>query len=1002
MQFRVLGPVEVSTTSGHTVELGSERRRTILAALLAARGRVVSTGRLVDAVWHPDPPVSALNSLRSHISRLRGELRAADARGGRAVVSGPDGYRVDPEVADWDAVRFEQLVAHARDTRDVDPAETVTLLEQAERLWRGPAFGELADNEIVRPEAVRLERLRADAADDRVDALLALGRHREVVAELEARTAADPLDETAHSRLMLALYRSGRQADAMAVYRALQRRLRDELGVDPSPAARAVYTSVLRQEADPAAPAVVGRRAPSPPERGAAASVDHPPGPPNGRQLIGRDEDVALVAGLVNSSTVVTLTGPGGVGKTRLAERVAAEVAERFDDGVVTGWLAPVREPGSVGMALVGAFEVPQQGGRSAEETVVAAVGRRRVLLVLDNCEHVLAPVCQLVATLLARCPHLAVLATSREPLRLPGERVWRVAPLPVPPAGAGAAEVLAAPAGALFRDRAAAAEPGFVLTGASAPAVAAVCRRLDGLPLAIELAAARVRAMDPDDLRARLSDRFAVLTGGPAYEAGRHRTLQAVVSWSYELLTEHQARLFDRLSVFAGPFSLGAAEHVCAGEPVAAGQVPGELAELVDKSMVAVDRSGEAVRYRLLDTLRDYGAARLAEAGATEVLRRRHADYHVALAEQWGPRVRGPDQAVACADIDAVMDDLRVAHEWLVAAEDVDGALRLAVALGDYLEVGLREEITTWLERAVHLTGAPEHPAYPLALAAAAYGAALRSDFARSRERAEAVLADSEAAAPARLWALVAVRVTGMLTGAFDEVVALDGAVDEVIDALDAPARDVNYYRVSAGVQGLLVRLYGGDVDGALAVAARLDRAAEASGNPYMRALALSCHGEALMVSDPAGAQQRLEAAVELARGAGSHLPEGAALVTLASLCTRRGDTNRALSLFREAVRLWRRFTGDRQQLTTLRNLVELLARVGADEAAATLHGAVTGGDAPAFGEEAERLDAAWTDLVARVDADRAHTRAAEGRRMSVGEAADYALGVLDDLLDR
>ena len=984
MQFRVLGPLEV-VAGERRARLVSERRRAILAVLLAVRGEAVSIDRLVDAVWGSDPPPSAQRSLRSHISRLRGELAVVDSAATDALVTEPDGYRLALSDGELDAARFERLVAEARDSMEVDPAAAVDRFREAEALWRGPAFGELAEHEAVRLEALRLEGLRRSADADRIDAQLTLGRHEEVVGQLEARVAVDTRDERACGQLMLARYRSGRQAEALAAYRALQEQLRDELGVYPSPALQALHERILRQDPDLSAPADHIRPAYV---RGGIATAPVRPAP-----LFGRAEEVGSVAALVEPAHLVTLTGPGGVGKTRLAEGVIAEVAERFDDGMVWVGLDALDDPDSVGVALVGALELVPQAGRSVEETLAAGVGGRRLLLVLDNCEHVLAAAGQLTAGVLRRCPNAAVLATSRAPLRLPDERVWQLGPLQVPQAGANAAEVVESPAGALFVARATAAVPDFALTDDNAPAVAELCRRLDGLPLAIELAAARVRAMTPADVLARLSDRFAILTSGPLHSPGRHRTLETVIAWSYDLLEEPEARLFDRLSVFAGSFTLDAAERVCAGEDLPPGAVAGVLAELVDKSMVTVERTGGTVRYRLLDTLRGFGTKQLAASSVADACHRAHADYHVALAEALGPQVRGRDERSVSTQLDAAVDDLRAAHQWLCAAGEVGGALRLPAALGDYIIHRLRDEIATWSQRAIELPDATAHPAYPAALATAAWGVHLRGDLHTAQAEAHLVLADTHLDVDAAYLALGVLRISAIQQGHFEDALALD----EQVEALDPDLDD--YRRASLGWQSVLAHVYRGHSTAARAVASQLEEIAERSGNPTVQAHIHYCHGETLTDSDPAEAARHLEAAASLARSVGSHLTYGAALVSLASVCSQQGQVDRALVLFRDAVGHWRRFASDRHVRTALRNLVAPLVEAGAHEPAAWLHGVVTA-DEPSVGIEADRLEGAWRRLCDRMGPERAQAAAERGKLISIDEAASEALAVLDDLL--
>ena len=991
MRWCVLGPVEIAA-EGRRETIGSDRQRTLLAALLAARRERLSTSRLIEAVWADEPPPSARKSLRSHIARLRSELAAVSAASAESLLTEPGGYRLMVDDDDLDAARFEALVERARALHRSETARAVELLDEAEGLWRGPAFGDLADHEVVRFEATRLDGLRATAVADRVDGLLILGRHQEVIGELEARLAAQPLDERACAQLMLALYRDARQADALELYRRTRERLREELGVDPSPPLVGLHERMLRQDEDLTAPGGAIGPAPASPPGGARAGRAE-----GDDRLVGRAEDLEATTRLVQQAPLVTLTGPGGVGKTRLAEALAAGLAAEFDDGVAIARLASVRDPGGVATAALDSLGVPPPGGRALEDAVALAVGERDLLLVLDDCEHLLAPASSLVATLLRRCPAVRVLATSREPLRLPGERIWRVQPLAVPPADADAAQVAASPAGALYCARAVAAEPTFELTEQDATTIAALCRRLDGMPLAIELAAARVRSVGPVDLLDRLSDRFAVLTGGPLVDGGRHRTLQTVVDWSYGLLEHAEALLFERLSVFAGPFSLWSAEQVCAGEGLPASDVAGVLSELVDKSMVTVERDGGRVRYRLLDTLWDFGAGRLEASGDAARWHLAHAHHHVALAEHVGPRMRGPDEASAAAELAAVADDLWVAHERLAAAGDLDGALRLPTALCDYVILRLRDDMITMTERSLRLPGAPEHPSYPGALAAAAVVAHLRAEFGRARERAHAVLERDERDLLARVRALTALRVAAMFEGRFAEVLALDDAAAEVTDALDD-----DYYRAYIGIQGLLSRLYAGDGPAARAQAPVLEATAEASGSPSMRAWAAYCHGEALMDTAPDEAVERLEQSLSMARSVGSYLPTGAALVSLASLLGRLGESERALALFGEAIRHWRPLGNDRHLSTTLRNLVEELARVGADEPAARLHGAVTPPSAPRFGAEGQRLDAAWAQLVRRLGADAARSAAEHGRALTLDVAAEEALETVAVLLER
>ncbi len=987
MRFRVLGPVEVADGE-RRLTFGSAHHRTILAVLLVARGAVVSTDALIDALWGDTPPPTARKALQSHLSRLRRAL--GDPTSVSAIATETDGYRVDLADHHLDAREFEDALARA--TRSADPAAAVDLLDDALGLWRGPAFGEHAAHPSLRAEAARLEELRASALSMRIDARLAVGDAQAVVGELEALITAAPLTERPYGQLMVALYRSGRQADALAVFRRLRTMLEEELGIDPTPDLQRLHQRILAQDlpgdGDTGEGVWAGRD-------GAAAVVAPVVEVPAGRRdrLIGREHEAAELVATVVPGRLITLTGPGGVGKTRLAERVVVGAASRFEDGAVWCDLAPLRDPAGVPIAVLDALGVPQVGEQPALERVLAAVGSRQLLVVLDCCEHVLGGVAALVARLRERSPNLTIVTTSREHLRLPGEQVYDVAPLAVPAANADAAQVAASPAGALFCRRAREAEPSFALCEDNATTIAQLCRRLDGIPLALELAAARMRALSPEAIVARIDRRFELLTGGSPGVDDRHQTLHALVDWSYQLLTAAEARVFDRLAVFAGSFTLDAAEQVTPDDPTAVDDIAGLLAELVDKSLVVVERGSGEVRYRLLDSLRAYGLAQLRRKGELDLTQGAHARYHVALAGSLGAAVTGADEQAALADLAAVLDDVRVAQEWLLERADTGPALQLAAALHDDLVFRPRSEVFAWAERALQLPDATTDPGAASVLATVARGAMNRGDLARARACAEQALAAS-GDGRATLWAQYVLTTVALYEGRLEDALALADRRAELADTLGYA-----YHRSLAAVSRSLAELYRGDPQAAIASAKRARVAAKVSGSRTAQAWALYSHGEACLETAPDQAAELLEQAIVAAGEVDRRFIVGVALVSLASLTGRRGDTRRALSLFRDTVAHWRSLGAYTQQLTTLRNLVELLVRVGADGSAALLYGAVTAAPTPTFGVEAERLSAAWVELEQRLGpaAERAATR---GRDLTEDQVVEAALEHLDRAL--
>ncbi|MEV6109119.1 BTAD domain-containing putative transcriptional regulator [Streptomyces sp. NPDC051940] len=667
MRYLILGPTEARDPGGTPVPLGGSRLRALLTALALQAGGAVSVEALVDEVWAEDePPADATAALQALVGRLRKVL------GKDAVESAPGGYRLAAARADVDLLHFEDLVQQA----DGDPHTAAARLREALGLWRGEALADLPDRAAA---AARPEALRLTARHRLFEAGLALGEAEELVPELREAVADHPLDERFHAQLLRALRAAGRHADALAAYEEARGSLADQLGTDPGPELRALHQELLAGEPQTPGPA---------PRGNLKARLT---------SFVGREADLGTLHADLDRGRLVTLTGPGGSGKTRLSEEAAARISR--PDGVWFAELAPLDHPAAVPGAVLNAvggretllltsFEAPRRI-EDPTERLLEHCAHRKMVLVLDNCEHVIEAAAALTATLLEHCPDLTVLATSREPLGVPGELVRPVEPLQPPYAQR------------LFAERARAVRPDFDPAGRAEDreAIAEICRRLDGLPLAIELAAARLRMLSPRQIADRLDDRFRLLTSGSRTVLPRQQTLRAVVDWSWDLLDDRERALLRRLSVFAGGWTLEAAEAVCGDGP----EVLDLLGALVDKSLLVADTDGPEVRYRMLETIHEYAVERAAEDPQDHAATlRRHVAHYRAFATAAEPELRSAEQLHWLPRVEADLDNLRAALHRSMEAADEDDALTMIFALGWFWALrNYRDEGADWCARA-------------------------------------------------------------------------------------------------------------------------------------------------------------------------------------------------------------------------------------------------------------------------------------------------------------
>lgn len=733
MEIRLLGGLELLDDNGASIALPGAKRRALLAALAIRAGQVVSSERLVEELWGEEAGPNGANLLQALVSKARRVLPSD------TLVTRPTGYALEVPAESVDIGRFDALVLTGRKALAAGEADTAgRIFREALGLWRGTALSEFAYEEFAQTEISRLSEERASVIEDRMEADLLTGRHGEIVAELEAAVAAEPLRERLRGQLMLALYRSGRQADALRQFQDARKALGEELGLEPGPELRRLEAAILIQ--DPELAAAEPARVPEKTSVRARTNLRPPP-----TETIGREDDLSSLLALTSAHRMLTIVGPGGVGKTRLAIEAGLSAAQRLRDGAWFVELAPLRDPASVVpviAARLGITGIQLSGGAESPLAQLAEIiAERELLLILDNCEHLIDESARVAGELLAGCPRLRLIATSRERLGLAGEWLWSAPPLALEPSTQ------------LFVARAAEVAPDLNLSADARDVIASICDRLDGLPLAIELAAARTRTFPVAQIAERLDDRFGLLKGGPRTAAERQQTLHAVVDWSYDLLSEPERHLFDRLSIFVDGCDLDAAEAVCSDELVRVEDVSDLLTRLVDKSLVVARAEDGQARFLLLQTLADYGRERLAAGGSLEALKIRHAEWYRTVAGDGLAAMFGRDQRRWLSTVRRELGNLRLAIESAISAGDAELAQGIAGNLGafywasGYLGIGLR-----WLDAALACAHPSSLATRGLALTWRGFLAVLAGRVPPTDEAEEAVAALEAAGDPAAI----------------------------------------------------------------------------------------------------------------------------------------------------------------------------------------------------------------------------------------------------------
>jgi predicted ATPase/DNA-binding SARP family transcriptional activator len=969
MEIRILGPLEVAD-GNRLAPLGGAKQRSLLAVLVLHLNEVVTTDRLIDEVWADTAPATATKSVQVYVSALRRSLPAPDP----VLLTRSGGYvlRLDPAAVD--ARRFEDAVEAGRRAIDDDrPEEAADVLRAGLALWRGPPLVDFTYQPFAHAEIARLEELRLTALETRIDADLRLGRHATPTSELEALVAEYPARERLTGQLMIALYRGGRQADALDVYQRTRTYLDEQLGLVPGPALQALQFDILRQALPQDATAPRPRPVLVPPPR---------------TPTVGRDGDLAKLRALLADPGTrwLTMVGPGGVGKTR----VALELAQRPGAAFVS--LAPVAAAEHVPAAIAQTLHLPSASDVPVQQTLARHLADADLLLVLDNCEHVIDAAAG-IADLLDIAPGLTVLATSREPLRVRPERTFSLAPLELPAAD----DDDRSSAMELFLQVARGHDPVFAPEPDELAAIAGLCRRLDGLPLAIELAAGRLGLLSPLELARDLDAGIDALGLAPSDAPRRQRTLRATLNWSHDLLDAEEQAAFAALSIFAGGADLAAAQQVVT-------EREDVLEALVGKQLVILARTtAGGRRLGMLETVRAFARERLAARHDRDAIARRHAEHYLDVAETVAAELHRSNSPRAAARLEPEIDNVRSALGWALAQPDSELAARLAVALDHYLALVRPMEGERWLDAAL-ATDADLDPAIrSRALHRRAFQLNLRSQFERAEAAARegyalsATLDDARGRADA-LTDLAYTRIGALRRGEAMEIA--DDAIDWARRAGDETAL-ADALAVKAGAATTL------DVaveaaDEAISLYSR------AENHFQLMVLPMHISYRALYDGDDAVAERALRQARAAARAAG---PPGKLRLpyvdgTEGLLALFRDDRPRAARAFRDQVTRGRRAGDDRCVCEGLAGLAALAAR-GEPETAALLDGAGEalrqdrlGGAAVFEGPIEHRVRAILEEARDRFGAEHWHGAAAAGAHLAADDAVDLALSTAGRLV--